>query len=339
MSAHPIFQAHYNAFWQHLATPKLEQWRVQLPEVLSQAMDPQGNGNLERWLPAVETIAEFQPAGEKDRVNLGHSAVGFKYDSPLNGAQQERLTHALKALHPWRKGPFQLDSILIDTEWHSDWKWDRVRPHLKPLDGKRVLDIGCGSGYHLWRMMNEDPALAIGVDPSLLFFSQFLAVKHFVGTELPAFFLPLTLEQLPVSQKGGAFDTVFSMGVLYHRRSPIDHIMDLKAQLLPGGELVLETLVVPESFGQLLVPEDRYAQMRNVWFLPSVSELEIWLRRCGFKNVRCVDLNQTSIEEQRSTEWMEWNSLESFLDPKDHSKTIEGYPAPLRAVMLCDKPK
>ncbi|MEA1988020.1 MAG: tRNA 5-methoxyuridine(34)/uridine 5-oxyacetic acid(34) synthase CmoB, partial [Pseudomonadota bacterium] len=180
--------------------------------------------------------------------------------------------------------------------------------------------------------------VAVGVDPGLLSMIQFLALKHFIGDSSPAYFLPLTLEQLPVSRKGGGFDTVFSMGVLYHRRSPIDHIYDLKNQLLPGGELVLETLVVPESYGQLLVPEDRYAQMRNVWFLPSVKELTRWIERCGFLDVKCVDLNQTTVEEQRTTEWMNWNSLADFLDPEDSNQTLEGYPAPLRAVMICKKP-
>jgi tRNA (mo5U34)-methyltransferase len=101
---------------------------------------------------------------------------------------------------------------------------------------------------------------------------------------------------------------------------------------------VLETLVISEDYGQLLVPEDRYAQMRNVWFLPSVPELTRWLERCGFSNVRCVDLNQTSTAEQRTTDWMQWNSLESFLDPNNHDLTVEGYPAPLRAVMVCNTP-
>ena len=338
MSVDPILQSHYDSFWPALNDARFDEWKTQLPSVLNEALDPEGNGNLERWIKALKEIQAFPPAG-KDSIDLNASAITVEYQTPLDENAKNSLVTSLKALHPWRKGPFKIDQIEIDTEWHSDWKWDRVRPHLKPLEGKRVLDIGCGSGYHLWRMAGESPELAVGVDPSLLFYSQFLTLKHFIGEQVPAFFLPLTLEQLPVSQKGGAFDTVFSMGVLYHRRSPIDHILDLKAQLLPGGELVLETLVVPESFGQLLVPDDRYAQMRNVWFLPSVPELEIWLARCGFKNIRCVDLNQTSIEEQRTTEWMEWNSLESFLDPEDHNKTIEGYPAPLRAVMLCEKPK
>ena len=327
---------HYDTFWTHLQNTKLESWTTQLPSLLETATHPDNNGNLPRWLTTLEKISTY-PA--HCHYTLNQSAISVSASPPLSSERIAELKLILQELHPWRKGPFNIHGIHIDTEWHSDWKWDRVSPHLSPLKGKKVLDIGCGSGYHLWRMMGEGAELAVGVDPNLLSMSQFLTLKHFIGEDVPAYFLPLTLEQLPVSTKGGAFDTVFSMGVLYHRRSPIDHIYDLKQHLVPGGELVLETLVIPDEYGQILIPEDRYAQMRNVWFLPSVKELTHWLKRCGFENIRCVDKNQTSIQEQRSTEWMQWNSLESFLNPEDFNQTIEGYPAPLRAVMVCNTPK
>lgn len=327
---------HYNSFWAQLDDARFDEWKTELPNLIDDALDPEGNGNLPRWLSAFERIQNFQ---SDQTFDLNSSAITVAQNSGLNSEDKQELENALREFHPWRKGPFSIHDIFIDTEWHSDWKWDRVRPHLAPLQGKSVLDIGCGSGYHLWRMAGEDTKLAVGVDPSLLFMNQFMILKHFIGDKVPAYFLPLTLEQLPVSKKGGAFDTVFSMGVLYHRRSPIDHIYELKNQLRPGGELVLETLVIPEGHGQLLIPEDRYAQMRNVWFLPSVKELIHWMKRCGFINVRCVDEDQTSIKEQRTTEWMTWNSLETYLDPEDHNKTVEGYPAPLRATIVCNKPK
>ncbi|PMC22346.1 tRNA 5-methoxyuridine(34)/uridine 5-oxyacetic acid(34) synthase CmoB, partial [Klebsiella aerogenes] len=44
------------------------------------------------------------------------------------------------------------------------------------------------------------------------------------------------------------------MGVLYHRRSPLDHLWQLKDQLAPGGELVLETLVIEGDENTVLVP-------------------------------------------------------------------------------------
>ena len=326
---------HYSLFWQKLDDPRFDTWQTQLPALIETALHPQGNGNLPKWLSALDTLYTFDTDQPCD---LSLSAIQAGLDN-LTPKSKTQLETALRQLMPWRKGPFTVHGIEIETEWQSDWKWDRVFPHLSPLKNRRILDIGCGSGYHIWRMANEQPQLAIGVDPSLLSMSQFLALKHFIGEGVPAYFLPLTLEQLPVSHKGGAFDTVFSMGVLYHRRSPIDHIYDLKNQLLPGGELVLETLVMPESYGPLLVPKDRYAQMRNVWFLPSVNTLTNWIERCGFVNVRCVDINQTTVKEQRTTDWMTWNSLSDFLDPNDSNKTAEGYPAPLRAVMIANKPE
>jgi tRNA (mo5U34)-methyltransferase len=126
------------------------------------------------------------------------------------------------------------------------------------------------------------------------------------------------------------------MGVLYHRRSPIDHLMKLKGCLRPGGELVLETLVIDGEEGDTLMPEGRYAKMRNVWFLPSCKTLISWMNRCGFKNCRVIDLNTTSLEEQRSTEWMEFHSLKDFLNPENTALTCEGLPAPKRAIILAN---
>jgi len=236
---------------------------------------------------------------------------------------------------PWRKGPFSLYGVDIDTEWRSDWKWERVLPHLSDLAGRTILDVGCGSGYHLWRMVGAGAHLAVGIDPTQLFLCQFEAVRKLLGGDQRAHLLPLGIEQLPALN---AFDTVFSMGVLYHRRSPLEHLWQLKDQLVSEGELVLETLVVEGDERTVLLPGDRYAQMRNVYFIPSALALKNWLEKCGFVDVRIVDVCQTTTEEQRRTEWMITESLAEFLDPNDPSKTVEGYPAPLRAVLVAKKP-
>jgi len=205
-----------------------------------------------------------------------------------------------------------------------------VLPHLAPLNHRTVLDVGCGSGYHLWRMRGAGAEFVVGIDPSQLFYSQFSAIKHF-NPDPSVHLLPIGIDDMPKLQ---AFDTVFSMGVLYHRKSPIDFLQQLKNQLRPGGQLVLETLVVEGDETTVLVPGERYAKMRNVWFIPSTAALLGWLARVGFQEAEVVDLNHTTLEEQRKTAWMENESLVDFLDANDHSKTIEGYPAPLRAVII-----
>ncbi|MDH5302234.1 MAG: tRNA 5-methoxyuridine(34)/uridine 5-oxyacetic acid(34) synthase CmoB [Gammaproteobacteria bacterium] len=288
------------------------------------------NGNLPRWLPAIETM----PAVTPSTVELGDTInIGQRDD--VTDQQRQQIEQNLRLLMPWRKGPFSFFDIFIDTEWRSDWKWQRVLPHLSSLEGRRILDIGCGSGYHLWRMWQQRAEFVVGIDPSLLFLMQFRAAKQFIG-DCPVHLLPLGIEHLPTEM--ACFDTVFSMGVFYHRRSPIDHLLELKACLKPGGELVLETLIVEGGLGHTLVPEDRYAQMRNVWFIPSCATLELWLRRCGFENIVLADLNQTTVHEQRQTDWMQFESLPQFLQPDDHNLTIEGYPAPTRATFIARKP-
>lgn len=304
----------------------LASWAATLPDLLADKL-ARGHGDLTRWQAAVDAL----PALDARQRELAET---FHLAGPCSDAQRAALEQALKDLIPWRKGPFELFGVHIDTEWRSDWKWARIAPHLD-LRGKRVLDVGCGNGYYQWRMLGAGADCVIGVDPNWLFFCQFLAMKHYLP-ELPAWHLPLALEELPASLEG--FDTVFSMGVLYHRRSPIDHLLALKDCLMRGGELLLETLVVEGDAQTVLVPEDRYAQMRNVWFLPSVAALELWLRRAGFVDVRCIDVSVTSVEEQRATEWMRFQSLPEFLDPQDRSKTIEGLPAPRRAALLARKP-
>ncbi len=206
-----------------------------------------------------------------------------------------------------------------------------MRPHLAPLAGRRIVDIGCGNGYYGWRMLAQAPALVVGVEPSALFNLQFAAVQRYAGRD-DIGLLPFALESL--ASEVGCFDTAFSMGVLYHRRSPIDHLLALHGLLRPGGELCLETLVIEGGAGRILVPPGRYARMRNVWFVPAAAELAVWLERCGFADVRVVDESVTGVDEQRSTDWMRFESLAECLDPYDPSLTVEGLPAPRRAVIL-----
>ncbi|PZP26610.1 tRNA 5-methoxyuridine(34)/uridine 5-oxyacetic acid(34) synthase CmoB [Pseudomonas kuykendallii] len=315
-----------DALQAQLAGSPLQDWSADLPAQIDAKLAI-GHGDLPRWYAAVEAL----PPLHAGQVDLLHA---FSLDGPRDDSARDALETALRGLIPWRKGPFHLFGVHVDTEWRSDWKWQRVAPHLD-LAGKRVLDVGCGNGYYMWRMLGAGADAVVGIDPNWLFLCQFLAMKHYLP-ELPAWHLPLAFEELPGKLQG--FDTVFSMGVLYHRRSPIDHLLDLKDCLVRDGELVLETLVVEGDAQQVLVPEDRYAQMRNVWFLPSVPALELWLRRAGFVDVRCVDVSITSVEEQRATDWMRYQSLPDFLDPRDPRRTVEGLPAPRRAVLVARKP-
>ena len=306
-------------------------WAEIIRTQLTRRFDENPHGDLGRWQSALNVLPDI--SGIVSELNT--SAITLGSTATLSLSQQQALESGLRGLMPWRKGPFDFFGTRIDTEWRSDWKWDRVSPYLSDLTGRRILDVGCGSGYHCWRMLGEGAGRVIGIDPGLLFLFQFLSVKRYLP-ETPVDLLPIRVEDLPEGLE--AFDTTFSMGVLYHRRSPLDHLLELKGTLRRGGELVLETLVVDGPEGYSLMPEDRYGQMRNVWFLPSCDTLLRWLDRTGFRNARVVDVSETSIEEQRSTDWMRFNSLQDFLNPDDPGKTIEGYPGPKRATIIAEKP-
>ncbi|MBG0758358.1 tRNA 5-methoxyuridine(34)/uridine 5-oxyacetic acid(34) synthase CmoB [Vibrio cidicii] len=317
-------------FYQLIAQDtRLQPWLNVLPQQLTDWQNAE-HGDFDRWLRALNKISADTP----DNIDLKQS-VTISNHQPMPIGELKKLESLLRTFHPWRKGPYHVHGIHIDTEWRSDWKWDRVLPHISPLKNRSVLDVGCGNGYHMWRMLGEGARLCVGIDPSHLFLIQFEAIRKLMGGDQRAHLLPLGIEQLPKLQ---AFDTVFSMGVLYHRRSPLDHLIQLKDQLVAGGELILETLVIEGDENAVLVPKERYAQMRNVYFFPSARALKVWLKLVGFEQVRIVDENVTSIGEQRSTDWMTHNSLPDYLDPNDASKTVEGYPAPRRAVLVAKKP-
>mgnify|MGYP003385913386 CR=1 FL=1 len=300
-----------------------------LKTLVADKFNPANHGDIKRWTEALSNLPKLQI----QFINLDRDSVQIGSNSNIALADKAQLTDALQEFRPWRKGPFELFGIDIDTEWRSDWKWNRLKDQISPLEGRTVLDVGCGNGYHVLRMAGAGAKLVVGIDPTLLFNMQFQALQRYIQNDR-CWLLPITLEEFP--EPSAVFDTVFSMGVLYHRRSPIDHLAQLKKLITPGGELVLETLVIDGSVNDILIPEGRYAKMRNVWFIPSAKALEVMLKRAGYKNVRTIDVSPTTVNEQRSTDWMTFESLSDFLDPSDSSKTIEGLPAPKRAIVLAE---
>ena len=287
-------------------------------------------GDWARWRQHLARLPRHTPSKVhiEDAIRIGQS-------SDLTAAEQSALREQLKEFIPWRKGPFHLFGIEIDTEWRCDMKWSRLKHLIAPLEGRTVLDVGSGNGYFSLRMVSAGAELVVGLEPHMAYFAQFCALAHFLP-DYRTVLLPIPLEEMP--RPLPHFDTVFSMGVIYHRSSPIDHLLQLKDCLCEGGELVLETIVVDGPAGYTLMPRDRYARMSNVWFIPSVPSVSLWLERCGFINVRVVDESTTGPTEQRPTEWMPFKSLDSALMADNPSQTVEGHPSPKRAIVLANKP-
>ena len=285
------------------------------------------NGNVPKWDEAIEIINTLF----KGEVVLNSPYIQIKF----NDVNTNELIIALEKLLPWRKGPFMFNDVKLESEWQGDLKWRRISKNIKPLVNKNVLDVGSGNGYFTLRMAMEGAKKALGIDPFLLFNYQFQAIKSLIDSPLEAMILPIRLEDMP---KKPIFDSVFSMGVLYHQRDHMNHLNNLKAMMAPGAELILETLVVDGEKGYSLIPNDRYARMRNVHCLPSIETLKSWLIDANFQNIKVIDINKTSPKEQRRTPWIgkDAASLQDFLDPNNSSYTIEGHPAPTRVIIICN---
>ena len=300
----------------------LKDWPV---ELISLRLSSKQNGNFARWYKAYDRLPDLNVTS----VSLGPT-VTVEGDTK----DEQSLVDGLKGLLPWRKGPFRFADILVDTEWRSDWKWSRVissKVIREALEGASVLDVGCGNGYFGWRMLEAGAKNVIGIDPSALFCLQHQCVKRYVPDKRNTV-LPFNLEELPTTVQ---FNCVFSMGVIYHRRDPIDHLTRLYDQTSSSGLLILETLIHDQKTS--LYPNGRYARMGNVWCVPSESDLFSWIEKAGYKDPTKVDITKTTTQEQRATEWMSFESLANALNPNDPQLTIEGYQAPIRELIIARK--
>lgn len=288
-------------------------------------------GNFLKFRQVVESMPDVQPS----IVDLDSKTVKIGSSGDLSQEESGLVKSKLEQLCPWRKGPFEFFGVFVDSEWRSWMKWERIKYHLGSLEGARILDIGSSNGYYMFRMAAQKPLMVLGVEPQSSFYYQYTAAQKYLKLD-NVFCLPVPHDKLPKMDR--YFDMVFCMGVLYHRKSPIEMLADIKDSLRPGGRLILENLVVDSKRNCCLFPRDRYAKMRNVFFIPDLLAMESWLLRAGFKDVTCLDVTKTSLEEQRKTDWIQTESLKDFLDPEDGNKTIEGYPAPVRAVFTALAP-
>jgi len=132
----------YSSLYQLMQQTRLEKWSESLPEQLAQIFSEE-HADHKRWQKVLQQLPEIK-ASEMD---CQADNLQIKIDDPIDEQQLQKLLQQLK---PWRKGPYQINDLLIDSEWHSDWKWNRIIKHLSPLKNRSVLDIGCGNGYHCW---------------------------------------------------------------------------------------------------------------------------------------------------------------------------------------------
>lgn len=277
------------------------------------------------------------PAFRSVRVVTNDAVLQIGDATEMSPEHLDTFQSCLTELMPWKKGPLSLFGTAIDTEWRSDFKWERIQPHISSLAGKVVADVGCANGYFMFRMLEQNPKLVMGLDPNIKAWMEFQLLKYFSGRRVLQFEV-LTVDHLDLMPQ--CFDTIFCLGVLYHGTDPIGMLRKLYQALKPGGEIVIDCQGVDEDSDHTpvaLFPRKTYAGAKGIWFLPSRTCLLNLLARTQFQDVHCFYDEPLSQDEQRSTEWAPINSLRESLSPVDGSKTVEGYPAPRRIYMTAKR--
>ncbi len=259
-------------------------------------------------------------------------AIEIELDSKWESEHKEEIENCAKLMLPWRKGPFKIGSLFIDTEWQSFIKYKIIEPHFN-LKDKVVADVGCNNGYYMFKMLSQEPKKIVGFDPSALFFMQFDFVNTFVKSDIK--YELLGIEH--IQEYEHKFDTIFCLGVLYHRSDPIGSLKSLSKSLNKGGELILDTFMIDGEDDICLTPKERYSKIPNIYFIPTINALKNWCYRAGFSKVEVLEVKTTNLNEQRKTEWINSQSLNDFLDQDNPTKTVEGYPAPKRVYIKAYK--
>ena len=285
--------------------------------------------NVQPWYEQIQKLSQI----EKSNLSIDYGdwfSVGKKED--LTSQEFDLIIDAAKKLIPWRKGPFNIFGLEIDSEWQSNIKYNLIRPHFN-LKDKVVADIGCNNGYYMFRMLEDKPRKLIGFDPSPLTLHQFEFVNHFVKSDIV--YEMLGVEHLEFYNH--KFDFIFMLGVLYHRADPVGTLKSLARGLNSKGEILIDTFMIDGDEELCLTPNKRYSKIPNIYFIPTISALKNWLERAGFEDIEVLATTVTTCEEQRKTEWSFDQSLEDFLDENDKTKTVEGYPAPKRVYVKARK--
>ena len=282
--------------------------------------------NIVPYQEAIKALPEYNNV----KVSLG-DVVDIRIAN-LSSEDAQQIKETALLMKPWRKGPFRINELFIDSEWQSQIKYNLLEPHFD-LKGKVVGDIGCNNGYYLFRMLSQKPEKLIGFDPSAIYYSQFQFLDHFIKSDIV--YELLGVEHVEFYEH--KFDTLFCLGVLYHRSDPVAMLKSLYKGLNKGGELILDTFMIDGEEEMCLTPRDRYSKIPNIYFVPTVNALKNWCLRAGFESVEVLEIMKTDLTEQRKTEWIDTQSLEDFLDPNDPEKTVEGYPAPKRVYIKAIK--
>ena len=165
---------------------------------------------------------------------------------------------------------------------------DEVREIVSGLNlaGRRVLDIGCGTGGPAILLAREYRAHVVGTDiePQLLERAKALAWKAGVSVDWRL------VNPGPLAFPDNAFDLVFSKDALIHIPDKVALCAEILRVLKPGGIFAASDWLAGEGAERPAM--QRYLSLTHLHFaLATAAETEAAMSRAGFVEVATRDRN------------------------------------------------
>jgi len=176
-----------------------------------------------------------------------------------------------------------------------DWINDRVG-----LNGKQVLDVGCGGGI-LAESMAALGATVTGIDMGEAPLA--VAKLHLKESGVPVTYRHITAEDL-AAEMPGAFDVVTCMEMLEHVPDPAATVAACAKLVKPGGQVFFSTInrnpksfllaIVGAEYVLRLLPRGTHEYMKFI----RPSELDRWTRAAGLATREYTGMHYNPLTRQ-----------------------------------------
>jgi 2-polyprenyl-6-hydroxyphenyl methylase/3-demethylubiquinone-9 3-methyltransferase len=190
--------------------------------------------------------------------------------------------------HRWwdRKGEFR---PLHDL---NPIRMDYIDQHCGGLEGKTVIDVGCGGGI-LSESMYFTGARVTGIDAAGAALS--VAKLHQLESNAEVEYIAITAEEL-AEQRAGQYDVVTCMEMLEHVPDPASVIAACKTLVKPGGTVFFSTInrnpkswlfaIVGAEYVLKLLPKGTHDYRKLI----RPSEMSAWCRAAGLEMTDLIGL-------------------------------------------------
>lgn len=230
---------------------------------------------VERQVGVRESVeSEFDPT----------TLVRFSDELPetLSPAERDALIAQARELEPWLQGPFLLGGdLVVGGLWRIDTRWANLDEELPDdLGGIRILDVGSNAGYDPFMFKRRGAGEVIACEPF-----EFIEQAHFLESiyRSGVDFQRIGWQELS-EERYGSFDLVHCHGVLYHEVDPMGLLTRLFEMTVPGGTLLLGSMMFGEperSDLSRFIPR-AYFRDDTWWWTPGPEALKAMITAAGF---------------------------------------------------------